>query len=133
MTRGNRMALACLTQPGHAGMEQLSLADGDWLPWSWRVELGMDLQTLYAATYCGLWHPPVAVVSPVLCPAGLWDAAAAALVWCLCWLVPVDLGTPCIYGIWPCTTQLMGPDHYKKLSQCVCVVGLSQEQSSWVL
>lgn len=44
------------------------------------VGFGMDLQTLFAVTYCGLWHPPVAVLSPVLYPAGLWDAAAA-LVW----------------------------------------------------
>lgn len=76
-TRVNRMALTCLTCPGHAGMKQLSLSDGKWLPRSWMVGFGMDLQTLFAVTYCGLWHPPVAVLSPVLYPAGLWDAAAA--------------------------------------------------------
>lgn len=41
------------------------------------VGFGMDLQTFFAVMYCGLWHPPVAVLSPVLYPAGLWDAAAA--------------------------------------------------------
>lgn len=77
MTRVNRMARAYLTHPGHAGMGQVPLSDGNWLPRSWMEGLGMDLRTLYAVTYCGLWHPPVAVLSPVLCPAGLWDAAAA--------------------------------------------------------
>lgn len=78
-TRVHRMALACLTCPGHTGMEQHSLSDGNWLARTWMVGFGMDLQTLFAVTYCGLWHPPVAVLSPVLYPAGLWDAAAAVV------------------------------------------------------
>lgn len=89
-TRGNRVALERLTGQGQAGLEQLSLSNGNWLPRSWIAGLGMDLQTLCAATYCGLWHPPVAVLSPVLCPAGLWDAAAA-----LVWFV---LAGPCSTG-----------------------------------
>lgn len=39
-------------------------------------------------------------------------------------------GECCFCGIWPCVTQLKG--RFKKLSQCVCVVGLSQEWGSWI-
>lgn len=31
----------------------------------------------FAVMYCGLWHPPVAVLPPVLYPVGLLDAVAA--------------------------------------------------------
>lgn len=44
-TRVNRMALACLTCPGHPGMEQLSLSHGNWM-----VGFGMDRQTLLSCT-----------------------------------------------------------------------------------
>lgn len=37
----------------------------------------MDLQTLFAVRSCGLWHPPVAVLPPLLYPTDFWDAAAA--------------------------------------------------------
>lgn len=89
----------------------------------------MDLQTLFAVTYCGLWHPPVAVLPPGQYPVGF---GMLQLPWSdLCWLVPIALGTLCTCRI--CITQLTGPDRCKKLSQCVCIVGLSQEQSSWIL
>lgn len=84
------------------------------------VGFGMDLQTFFAVMYCGLWHPPVAVLSPVCIPRAF---GMLQLPWAdLCWLVPAALVTLCVWRIWPCM-RLTGADHCKKLSRCVCVVG----------
>lgn len=60
----------------------------------------------------------------------------------LCWLVPAVMlwswvslpvrggAELCICRIWPCITQLTGSDRCKKLSRCVCIVGLSWEWGS---
>lgn len=68
------MALESPTFPEHAGME-LSRLGGIWLSKSCMLGLGCTY-TLFALTSCGLWHPPVAVLSPLLYPTGFGDAAA---------------------------------------------------------
>lgn len=94
------------------------------------VGFGMDLQTLLSRTVGSgtlLW---------LFCRLSCIPRAFGMLQlpWAdLCGLVPVALVTLCIWRIWLCITQLTGPDHCKKLSQWVCVLGLSQEQSSWIL
>lgn len=53
------------------------LARWDLAPKELDGSFGMDLQTLLAVGSCGLWHPPVAVLPPLLYPPGFWDAVAA--------------------------------------------------------
>lgn len=76
MTRVHRTMLASPTCAGHAGMEQPSWPGWDPAPEELDDGFGLELQTLFAVRSCGLWHPPVAVLPPLLYPTGFWDAAA---------------------------------------------------------
>lgn len=72
-------ATACISHgPGTLWDGATFLTRWDLAPKELDGGLGMDLRNFVCyLRSCGLWHPPVAVLPPLLYPAGFWDAAAA--------------------------------------------------------
>lgn len=63
---------------------------------------------LFAVMSCGLWHPPVAALPPLLYPLGFWAAvpSSGCVVLVMLSVMLCSRAELCVCRIWPCIVQM---------------------------